>query len=74
MSVTRTLLPPDRDYPEPMIMPKDKKKKEGPAPFIEVVGGDTHSAAAKASMDLILHKLKKMKEDEKKAEKYGDML
>lgn len=54
-------------------MPKDKKKKEG-GPFIEVVGGDTASSAAKASMELILQKLKKMKEDEQKAEKYGDML
>ena len=48
---------------------KKYKKKKKIEPFIEVVGGDTKSEAAKKSMELIQKKLENAKKAKKKGEK-----
>lgn len=53
---------------------KKKPKKEKNVPFIQVIGGDTGSEAAKRSMEMLKKKIKKMEEDAEKGEQYADFM
>lgn len=53
---------------------KKPRKEKKNMPFIQVIGGDTGSEAAKRSMELLQKKIKKMEEDAEKGEQYADFL